>query len=345
MDDAGGSTGPVAPESGRWAVERAWTWYRARPWLCGFNYVPSTAINSTDMWQRETFDLPSIDRELGWAEAIGLNSCRVFLQYLVWEDDPEGFLARLDGFLRVADGHGLSTMLVLFDDCAFSGREPYLGPQDEAIPGVHNSGWVPSPGHARVVDRGTWPGLEAYMAAVVGRFGADHRVLLWDLYNEPGNAGMGDRSLPLLKAAFRWARAAEPRQPLTAGVWHPDLRALNDVSLALSDVVTFHSYEDLASVERTVPALEQRGRPLICTEWMRRHRGSLFETHLPFFRRERIGCYFWGLVNGRTQTHLPWNSLAGAAEPPVWFHDLLSADGSAHLDDDLRLIRTHLGGT
>jgi hypothetical protein len=49
----------------RWGAEKAWAWYRAQPWLCGFNYVPSTAINPIELWAPETFDPAAIDRELG----------------------------------------------------------------------------------------------------------------------------------------------------------------------------------------------------------------------------------------------------------------------------------------
>lgn len=326
----------------RWSEEQAWAWYRAQPWLCGFNYVPSTAINTTEMWQRPTFDLQTIERELGWAKQIGFNSCRIFLQYLVWEADGDGLLHRLDQFLAVADEHGLSTMICLFDDCAFSGKQPYLGPQDGPVPGVHNSGWVPSPGHARVADQESWPQLEAYVTSILSRFRYDRRVLLWDLYNEPGNVNMGDRSLPLLEATFRWARAAQPQQPLTTGVWHPDLHALNETSLALSDISTFHDYEDLQSVERVLDRLKPLNRPIICTEWMRRHYGSTFDILLPVFKREGIGCCFWGLVNGRTQTHFPWDSPQGAADPQVWYHDLLRSDGTPHLPDEIIVIRSYL---
>lgn len=329
-------------EFSSWTTAASWEWYRAQPWLCGFNYVPSTAVNTTEMWQRETFDRPTIDRELGWAAQIGFNSCRIFLQYLVWEADPVGLVERLDQFLAVAARHGLSTMICLFDDCAFSGKQPYLGPQDPPVAGVHNSGWVPSPGHARAVDRAAWPQLEAYVTEIVGHFKADTRVLLWDLYNEPGNPGMGDTSLPLAEATFRWVRVVQPQQPLTTGVWHPGLRALNDTTLALSDLITFHNYDALPSVERVVSELKQFDRPIICTEWMRRNHGSLFESHLPFFKREQIGWYFWGLVNGRTQTHFPWGSPAGASEPGRWFHDLLRSDGTPHRAEELVVIRSHL---
>jgi len=72
----------------RWPAEKAWAWYRQQPWACGVNFVPSTAANTTELWQAASFDEKTIDRELGWAARIGFNSCRVFVQYLVWKHDP-----------------------------------------------------------------------------------------------------------------------------------------------------------------------------------------------------------------------------------------------------------------
>ena len=78
-----------------------------------------------------------------------------------------------DKFLTIADKHGIGSMVILFCDCAFAGREPYLGKQDEPVPGVHNSGWVPSPGLKRVTDKSVWPDLERYVKDIVGSFGKD----------------------------------------------------------------------------------------------------------------------------------------------------------------------------
>ena len=168
----------------RWVQEQAWTWYRQHTIPYGCNFVPSTAINSTEMWQDESFDQETIDRELGWAADIGLNSCRVFLQYLVWQVQPQAFKERLNVFLSLAAQHALSVVPILFDDCAFAGKEPHLGPQDAPVLGVHNSGWTPSPGPLRADDAANWPQLEAYVKDILGTFRADTRILLWDLYNE-----------------------------------------------------------------------------------------------------------------------------------------------------------------
>lgn len=324
----------------KWTQERAAAWHRTQPWVCGFNYVTSSAVNTTEMWQADSFDARTIARELGWAKRLGFNGCRVFVQYVVWDAERVALLDRFERFLDVAGENGLAVMPVLFDDCAFSGKQPFTGPQDQPVPGVHNSGWTPSPGHGRVVDRSTWLGLETYMTAFVRRFREDERVTVWDLYNEPGNSDLGNQSLALLRTAFDWARSADPKQPLTAGLWNASLGDLNDASLELSDVVSFHSYLDLAGLAQGVQGLRERsaGRPLLCTEWMARKFGSLFSTHLPYFREQGIGCYNWGLVQGRTQTHFPWGSPEGAAEPPEWFHDVLRPDGTPYRLDDVAAL-------
>jgi len=230
----------IQASDGVWSEKRAREWYAEQPWYCGFNYVTSTAVNTTAMWQADTFDPKTVDRELGWAQDLGFNSARVFLQFLVWEQDPEGMKARMKEFLDIANRHGIRIMFILFDDCAFSGKQPFLGKQDEPVPGVHNSGWTPSPGAAIATDPAQFPRLERYVKDIVGAFGQDSRVVVWDLYNEPGN-GTRNASLPLVEAAFRWAREARPRQPLTMGVWGGESPKLTKTMLALSDVIAFTS--------------------------------------------------------------------------------------------------------
>jgi hypothetical protein len=322
----------------RWTAKRAVEWSASAGWVRGFNYVPSTAVNTTEFWQAETFDEATIAREMAWAADVGYNSCRVFVQYLVWEADPAGSLARLRRLMDIAGANGISTMLTLFDDCAFSGKQPYLGAQDAPTPGIHNSGWTPSPGHERVVDRDAWPSLEEYVTTVVAEFRDDTRVIAWDLYNEPGNSGMGSKSDALVAAAFEWARAANPTQPMTVGVWTPELPDLNALALRESDVVSFHNYGDVASMQAQIDELAQLGRPLLCTEWMRRPI-SLFASHLPVLKEHGVGGYAWGLVNGKTQTHFPWGSPEGADEPAVWFHDLLRTDGSSYDAEEVAFVR------
>jgi hypothetical protein len=322
----------TAGETARWTPEQAWTWYKKQPWIVGFNYVPSTACNTTEFWSAETFEEKTIDQELGWAKALGFNTCRVFVQYLVWKNDSEGLKKRIDRFLAIADRQGLSVMMVLFDDCSFGDphqTEPYLGKQRDPIPGMILPSWTPSPGLMAVTDKSVWPDLEKYIKEVVGAFAQDRRVLVWDLYNEPGNSRMGNKSLPLVEATFAWAREAKPAQPLTMSPWGAPPEISNRM-IELSDVVSFHCYSDYAGLRAAIAKYKAFGRPVINTEWMARPQGSKWETDLPLFKEEGVGCYCWGLVNGRTQCQFSWRDKRGTPEPKVWFHDLFHQDGKPY---------------
>jgi hypothetical protein len=321
--------GSAEANPGPWTPERAWTWYNSQPWLVGCNFLPSTAVNDVEMWQKKSFDAKTIDRELGWAQELGFNTVRVFVNYVVWDADAAALKETMRRFLAMADQHGISTLVILFDDCFKP--EPAVGKQPDPEPGVHNSQWVQSPGVKRREDRAAWPRLEEYVKDIVGTFASDRRVLAWELYNEP------TASLPLVEAAFKWARAARPLQPLTTTIYGtPEMR---ERIIELSDVLCFHNYGPLPGVKAEIQSLLGHGRPVFCTEWMARDGGSRFETHLPFFKEKRIACWSWGLVAGRTQTFFPWGSPKGAPEPALWHHDILRTDGTPFDAREVQFIK------
>lgn len=331
--------------TGRWPAWRARRWAGVGRRIRGCNYVPATAVNATEMWQAETFDPITIERELGWAKSVGLNSLRVFIPYAVWESDGSHLKQRVEDFLAIAHRCDQTVMPVLFDDVAFSGREPYLGPQADPLPSVHNSAWTPSPGQEVIGDRTRWHSLEAYVTDIVGSFANDARVVAWDIYNEPGNFGVRDASWPLVEAAFDWARRARPAQPLTAAEWVPypptDWTAPPGRLAALSDIVSFHAYEaaDDPALADHLEVLTALDRPLLCTEWLHRSTANTIAAMLPLFERHRIGWYLWGLVAGRTQTHLPWASMPVSERSGGWQHDLLQPDGSAYDEGEVDTLR------
>jgi hypothetical protein len=341
----------------RWTEKAAADWYAKQPWLVGSNYNPADAINELEMWQADTFNPKRIDLELGWAESIGLNTMRVFLHDLPWQQDATAFKRRIDTFLEIAAKHHIKPLFVLFDSCW--DPEPRLGKQHAPRPGVHNSGWVQSPGSKALQDPAQYPRLEAYVNGVVGAFANDERVLGWDIWNEPDNGNGGSYTdlepknknelvIALLPRAFAWARAAHPTQPLTSGVWKDDwsvpekLGAGAKIQIEMSDVISFHSYDKPEVFEKKVLSLQQYHRPILCTEYMARGNGSTFQGTLPIAKKYNVAAINWGLVAGKTQTYLPWDSWQHpytGREPAIWFHEIFRTDGMPYNAEETALIK------
>lgn len=328
----------IAPPGKVWSAEKANAWYGERKWLSGANYIPSNAINQLEMWQAETFDPALIEKELGWAESIGFNTMRVFLHSVVWKQDANGFKDRINTFLTIAERHGIQPMFVFFDDCW--NKEPKPGQQPEPKPGVHNSGWMQDPGQTASADVSAYPALEQYVKDILKRFSNDKRILLWDLYNEPGNGGKGDGSLTLLTKIFQWAREVNPSQPLTAGLWVWNFEKLNAFQLANSDIITYHDYEDVLWHKRVVELLKAYGKPLICTEYMARTRNSRFSTIMPMLKSENVGAINWGFAAGKTNTIYAWDTpVPDGSQPIEWFHDIFFDNGTPYRLDEINLIK------
>lgn len=352
---------PLAAQSQRWSEEKANNWYKQQPWLVGSNFIPADAINELEMWQADSFNPQEIDKELGWAEGLGMNTMRVFLHDLLWQQDANGFKHRIDTFLIIASKHHIRPMFVLFD--SVWDPFPKLGPQRPPIPGVHNSGWVQSPGAIALSDSAQYPRLKAYVQGVVGAFANDPRVLAWDLWNEPDNANGGaygkaepknkkDLVAALLPQVFAWARAENPSQPLTSAVWQGNWSPLDKltpiprIQLEESDVISFHNYDWPEEFEKRITTLQIYHRPILCSEYMARAAGSTFDTVLPIAHKYGVAAINWGLVVGKTQTNLPWESWQHPYienDPPVWFHEVFWPDGRPYREQEAKIIRELTG--
>ncbi|MCH5599599.1 cellulase family glycosylhydrolase [Niabella ginsengisoli] len=327
----------------KWSTQKAWDWYNKNPWYCGFNYIPAYAINYTAMWDKTTFDPTAIDKELALAQQSGMNVLRAVLQFAVYEDDPEYFLKTLDTFTKICDKHNIKFVPSLFDDCAFGiQHDPKVGKQPEPLPGWYAWAWSPSPGHSMVIDSTTHPRLEKYVKAVINHFKNDDRILFWDLYNEPTNGGLGTTTLPLLKKVIKWARDINPEQPLTIDVFDKNPR-LNEIIFEHSDIITFHNYENKEALLKHIKELKKHNRPVICTEWMNRPWQSTIANSLEVFYNEGVGCMLWGLVNGKTQTDLPWGHRPGDPPAPIWQHDLYRSDFTPYDAKEIDILKKYIG--
>jgi hypothetical protein len=351
----------VEPRRSRWTTQQAEQWSTSHGWLRGSNFIPSNAINELEMWQGDTFDSATIDRELALAQSLGFNSMRVFLHNLPWQHDSAAFLKRIDQYLEISNRHGIGTMLVLFD--GVWNPDPKAGKQPDPKPFVHNSGWVQSPGREILVDTLRQDSLQNYVQGIIGHFASDKRIDAWDLFNEPDNmyvhppgptdpANKAQLATRLLAKSFLWARAMNPSQPLTAGLWNGDDwskgNKLSDMSLIMvneSDIISFHCYDPKEDMEKRIRSLQTYGRPIVCTEYMARPNKSTFADIMPLLKELKVGAYNWGFVSGKTNTIYPWNSwdTTYTAEPPVWFHDIFRGDGTPYKQDEVETIKQLTG--
>ena len=309
----------------------------------GCNFLPSTAVNDIEMWQAATYDPKTIDRELGFAEGLGYNTVRVFLNFVVWKADPEGLKMHMADFLAIAARHRISVMFAPFGRLQFCGARG----SGRASAGTREGrtqqpmGLEPSAGHGHQShDMARGESLRQGHRPCIRR---DPRVSVWDVYNEAGNSGLGEKSLPLVEAAFAWARQTNPTQPLTSCSWTLFDGTLGQRVMELSDVVSFHCYGPPDDFRSKIAICRKFGRPLICTEWLHRGGGNTVAAILPILHDNKIGSYNWGLVAGRTQTFMPWGSKPGTPIPKLWQHDLFHADGTPFSLDESSFIK-HITG-
>ena len=337
---------PVAAGPRRWSIARAQAWGKSNPWFCGFNHVPANAINDTEIWQEETFSPDVIKDEFKLATGLGFNCVRIFIQYKVYEHDPVWFHKAFEKYLQLADEAKLKVMPTLFDDCSFGlATEPTLGKQTDPLIGWNMWGWTPSPGYTMVVDHRTHGKLEKYVKDLISTHKDDPRIFAWDLYNEPvnGMGGYSKYSLALVKKCFVWARSVNPSQPLTVGRWNGNAQ-LNRLVARESDIISYHCYSNAQRTRAMIDELSKLERPMVCTEWFLRCGDCDIEHCLGIYKERGVGCMMWGLVNGKTQTHLPFGYCAD--KPPYtgrWKHDLFHADHTPYNPKELELLRELTG--
>jgi len=348
----------------RWSEERAWEWQQENGWMVGTNFNPSTSINQLEFWQEDTYDPKTIERELEWSAELGMNLHRVYLHNLLWDQDSLGFLKRVENYLEIADSKDIKTLFVLLDDCWHPA--PKLGKQPDPIPFVHNSQWVQAPGAFILGDSLRHVEVKNYIKGVITHFADDKRVVGWDLYNEPGNGAPRQKghnefeikenkdiyTLSLLKKSFKWAREVNPSQPITTSVWKGSgvdkdwskLDSLSDLSrfaLSNSDVISFHTYENIEEMRLRIDQLEKFNRPILCTEYLARGQGSTFQAMLPLLKEKQISAINWGFVAGKTNTAFPWSSWDEEFDslPKIWHHDIYLPDKTPYDQKEIDFLK------
>lgn len=331
----------------RWSKERAWEWYRARPWIRGCNFMSSDCANRIDQWQEYGFEerFETTKRELALAAQTGFNSIRIIPEFIVWEREHDGFMERFERYIEAAHENGITCTVVLGNDC--------MPPKEEALKRMHlgeqKVDWGYHGGR-KVSQHGVFGGAGyslldepeyakkyyAFVQEIVEKYKDDERILIWDVFNEPGNSQRASMSLGHLKKFFEIIRSIDPIQPLTVGIWTStrDISKLPEIErfgLENSDIISYHNYATYMENIEIIAQLKKLGRPLVNTEWLARCVGNRVEEMFPLFYIEQIGCYNWGLVAGKYQTFEPWTGMWENYDKDPghcgwdfekWFHDL-----------------------
>ena len=334
-----------------WPKEKAWAWHAAQPWLRGCNYMPASAANRVDQWQSYGSEarFAEMEREMALAEEVGFNAMRILVLedgFCVWLDEHDAFMANFERTLSIMAKHGIRAVVVFGNDCSRPKsvwKRPQLGEQSYDV-GYHGGrrqtqhGGFSEPGYL-MVDEPEWRAKFYEMCReIISKYAADDRVAVWNLWNEPGAGNRGDKSAPIMRALFELAWKIDPKQPLCADTWSRSLgkiaagedpEPIEKLALELSDVISYHGYCSLETQVKVTDALAKKyARPLLNTEWLLRGHGCEFADNYAFLAQRKIGSFNWGFVNGKYQTHEPYEPMWKSkfdfqgGDPTRWFHDL-----------------------
>lgn len=352
----------------KWSKEKAWNWYNAQPWIRGCNYMSADCANRIDQWQEYGFEkrFDTTKRELALMADMGYNSIRIIPEFVVWEKEHDGFMCRFERYIQLAAENGMSCMVVLGNDCCPPKEEALkrlrLGEQhvDWGYHGgrkVSQHGRFEGHGYSVLDDLEFAERYYEFVTEIVKKYKNDSRIIIWDVFNEPGNSGRGMLSLPHFKKFFEIIREINPIQPLTAAIWSCDegdfdnMPEIERFCLENSDIISYHNYKSYEKNIVEIKRLKKLERPIINTEWLNRCAGNSVELMFPLFYLENIGCYNWGFVAGKYQTYEPWNGVWDEyKENPAaysdfdftkWLHDLYRPGHRPYNPREIELIKKY----
>ncbi len=366
----------------KWSNEKAWEWFNARPWIRGFNFVPSDCSGWVEMWQEYNHEkkVETMRTELALAKQIGFNAVRQFLAFDVWMYQRESFLKNVEEYLEICHENGLGVMFVLISDGGRPKKKPEFGEinagifhgsfkvDTRMIPGIFPctdpvasaatpaataAKPAPTPLYSPVDEPELAEKFYEYCEDLASRYAKDERVIVWNLWNEPGNSSRGTLSVPHMKRAFEIFRSHDPIQPLCADVWRiPKSNILTEeeaLAIELSDVISYHDYGSLDHSVRVIEFLRQFDRPLLNTEWLHRVQFNNVATHLPLYYNNNVGIFNWGFVNGKFKGHEPWEACwkryakGEKLEMTKWQHDLLRPNHRPYDPEEINKFSLYAG--
>lgn len=350
----------------KWSKEKIWEWYNSKPWIRGCNYMSADCANRIDQWQQYKFEerFETTKKELALMSKLGYNSIRIIPEFFVWKEEHDGFMERFERYIELANQNGISCMVVLGNDCCPPKEEAlerlHLGEQhvDWGYHGgrkVSQHGKFDGAGYSILDEPKSAEKYYEFVREIVEKYKNDERIIIWDVFNEPGNSKRDSMSLLHMKKFLEIIRNIDPIQPLTIAIWSQltnfeKLREIEKFGLENSDIISYHNYGSYENNIRELKLLKKYDRPIINTEWLNRCGGNTIEELFPLFYLEKVGCYNWGFVAGKYQTYEPWNGIWNSYEEnpdsiinnfdfTKWFHDIYRPSHNPYNPKETELIK------
>ena len=204
--------------------------------IVGLNYYPTSASWAA-FWEK--FPRAEIEADLKNAKALNVTSLRIFLNHAYFDaaDTREDALSKLETFLDMCEGEGLSVLITLFD----------LRPDYTLV---------------------NWEADITHIDAILSRVATHKAVLGIDLKNQADldfdNWGQG-RVEAWLTLMARHIQTHYPQLPVTTG-WSRFETATRLIDVF--DFVTYHEYENPKGFEARLRVVKQAAgeKPVLITE-------------------------------------------------------------------------------
>ena len=298
----------------------------------GFNYTQPNAVHDREFWKNYSHDI--VDRDMGYAERLGLNSARIFLSYQAYRSDPDRFIADVRDFIRTAWKHGVSTNPIVYFGAFFY-------PFEEEFAPVEGESLRPLPKTIRTPE--SWHEGEIYFDRLYEAVGSEPGLLFWDVSNEPGytdqfvtwydeepkyvqdfRPGVPDmkelrdkqeKTWEFVRHFCRYIKEKDPDHDIGVGnifIWETEPSRTAE----LVDVIVFHDYSATRARLREVleTALElgkKYGKPVVDNEMCCLARANPYDMAIELHNEYGVGWYLFELMIGQDM----WNRVHGVVYP------------------------------
>ena len=300
--------------------------------LRGFNYTQPDAANDRVFWAEYHHDI--VDRDMGYAERLHLNSARIFLSYDFYNENPDRFLANVKDFVQTAWKHGISTNPIIFMGFRFREDElPWSGFMLEA--GL-------KPIYKTLEDPSCWYIGEKYFDDLYEAIGHEEGLLFWDIANEPGYTDnfvtwydeepsyvqdyqerpnmellryRQEKTWEIVRHFCRYVKSKDQEHDIGVGnifIFETEPSRTTE----LVDVIVFHDY--FPTRKRMRDALEyakkmgeKYGKPVLDNEMCCLARANPYDMSIEMHDEYQIGWYLFELMIGKDM----WSRVHGVVYP------------------------------